>query len=99
MQSALSDFCTEIPETDAIREVTEAEIFRIVDLWVRGKAIVRGLFLARTDDRWTACDNRTPSFDTGCYVEEFHDRKTAVAWLRDEPEGFACRWSSPASAG
>lgn len=24
-------------------------------------------------------------------VRELRDRKTAVAWLRDEPEGFACR--------
>lgn len=91
MQSALSDFYSEVPETSIIREVTEAEIYRVVDLWVRGKAIIRGLFLARTDSRWTACDNRTQSFEVGCYVEEFRDRRTAVAWLRDEPEGFACR--------
>lgn len=100
MQSALSDFYAEVPETSIIREVSSSELGRIVDDWIHRRRIVKGLFLAKEGSRYVACDNRYPTFDDGCYVEEFDDRRTAVKWLKDELEVWdLCRWSSPASAG
>lgn len=86
MQYALNNFCPGLVQCESIREVSEAELDAIVDAWCKRKAIISGRFFAKSGDKWIACDNRYPTFDDGCYVEEFEDRKTAIKWLKDELE-------------